>query len=65
MSGSHLELLKMAATLYKEFDMKDIFEVFEVFNSFLVEGSYDHWRSITEYPWLPIVAHNNQSVSGR
>ena len=42
MSGSHLELLKMAATSYKEFDMKDIFEVFEVFNFFLVEGSYDH-----------------------
>ena len=39
MSGSHLELLKMAATLYKEFDMKDIFEVFEVFNSFLAEGT--------------------------
>ena len=39
MSGSHLELLKMAATLYKEFDMKDIFEVFKVFNSFLVEGA--------------------------
>ena len=39
MSSSHLELLKMAVTLYKEFDMKDIFEVFEVFNSFLVEGS--------------------------
>ena len=29
MSGSHLELLKMAATLYKEFDMKDIFEVYK------------------------------------
>ena len=39
LSGSHVELLKMAATSYKEFDMKD---VFEVFNSFLVEGSYDH-----------------------
>ena len=64
MSGSHLELLKMAATLYKEFDMQDIFEVFEVFNSFLVEGSYGLWRSITEYPWLPIVAPSNQSVSG-
>ena len=44
--------------------MKDIFEVFEVFNSFLVEGSYDHGRSITECPWLPIVAPSNQSVSG-
>ena len=32
MSGSHLELLK-------KFDMKDIFEVFEVFNLYLVEGS--------------------------
>ena len=40
--------------------MKDIFEVFEVFNSFLVEGSIDHSRSITECLWLPIVAHSNQ-----
>ena len=44
--------------------MKDIFEVFEVFNSFLVEGSYDHRRSITECPWLPIVVHSNQLLSG-
>ena len=44
--------------------MKDIFEVFEVFNSFLVEGNYDHRRSITECLWLPIVAPSNQSVSG-
>ena len=26
-------------------------------------GAYDHWRSITECPWLPIVAHSNKSVS--
>ena len=39
MSGSHLALSKMAATQNTEFDMKSIFGVFEVFNSFLVEGS--------------------------
>ena len=44
--------------------MKDIFEVFEVFNSFLVDGSCDHWRSITECPWLPIVAPSNQLFNG-
>ena len=44
--------------------MKDIFEVFDVFNSFLVEGSYDHLKSITECPWLPIVVPSNQLFSG-
>ena len=39
MSGSHLELSKMAATLTMEFDIKGIFLVFEVFNSLLVEES--------------------------
>ena len=32
---------------------------FEVFHSLLVEMAYDHLRSITECPWLPIVAPSN------
>ena len=39
MSGTHLELLQMAATYYKEFDLKDIFEVFEVLAHFWWRGA--------------------------
>ena len=47
----------------REFDVLDIF-----WGVLLIVGggsrAYDHRRPITECPWLPIVAPNNQSVSG-
>ena len=44
----------------RKFDVSDIFWGVLL----IVKGTYDHWRSITECPWLPIVARSNQLISG-
>ena len=31
---------------------------------FVIVVAYDHWQSITECPWLPIVVPSNQLFSG-
>ena len=46
----------------REFDVSDMF--FSCFVHCWWRGTYEHRRPITECPWLPIVAHSNQSVSG-
>ena len=63
MNGSHLELLKMVVSQNREFDIKCRFwSVFMCLTHCWCSRAYDHWRSITEYPWLPIVTPSNQSV---
>ena len=43
----------------------DIFRhIFTCLTDHWWRGAYKHWISITECPWLPIVAPSNQSVNG-
>ena len=46
----------------RDFDVSDIFGC--VFIHCWWRGAYDHRRPVIECSWLPIVAPNNQSVSG-
>ena len=66
LSAHGYQLLSIATSYLvgnnREFDVSDIF--FRCFIHCVWRLTYDHRRSITECPWLPIVAPSNQSVSG-
>ena len=64
--SAHGYQLLSIATFYlvdnnREFDVSDILRCFI---HCVWRGTYDHRRPVTECPWLSIVAHSNQSVSG-
>ena len=64
LSAHGYQLLSLATSYLvgnsREFDVSDIF--LSCFIHYRWRGTYDHRRSITKCPWLPIVAPSNQSV---